>query len=98
MAKSIFNVAIFFNLLLIFFLLLFITSTTQSRHLDGVHLDPKAKSAPSCETVFGVRSGDTCFGIAQLFGLTTESFGSINPNLNCGALFVGQWLCVVGSP
>ncbi|KAJ0097396.1 hypothetical protein Patl1_27924 [Pistacia atlantica] len=52
MAKSIFNVAMLFNLVLIFFPLLFITSTTQSRHLDGVHLDPKAKSAPSCETVF----------------------------------------------
>ncbi|KAJ0097403.1 hypothetical protein Patl1_27923 [Pistacia atlantica] len=33
-----------------------------------------------------------------MFGLATESFGSINPNLNCSALFVGQWLCVVGSP
>ncbi|KAK4858612.1 hypothetical protein QYF36_019344 [Acer negundo] len=48
----------------------------------------------SCENVFGVRSGDTCTGIAQMFKLSTVTFDSNNPNLNCDALFVGQWLCV----
>ncbi|KAK3011124.1 hypothetical protein RJ639_012683 [Escallonia herrerae] len=56
-----------------------------------------AKAAPSCDTVFGVRSGDTCFGIVQTFKLTTEFFDSINPNLNCTALFSGQWVCVDGT-
>ncbi|KAL8103745.1 secreted LysM effector Blys4-like [Apium graveolens] len=54
-------------------------------------------SVPTCDSVFGVRSGDTCFGIAQSFALSTAEFSSINPNVNCAALFVGQWLCVVGS-
>ncbi|KAL8112933.1 hypothetical protein AgCh_020302 [Apium graveolens] len=54
-------------------------------------------SVPTCDSVFGVRSGDTCFGIAESFALSNDEFNSINPNVNCAALFVGQWLCVVGS-
>lgn len=57
----------------------------------------RAEATPTCDEVFGTRSGDTCFSIAQSFGLTTAEFDSINPNLNCAALFVGQWLCVQGS-
>ncbi|KAK1375239.1 LysM domain-containing protein [Heracleum sosnowskyi] len=57
----------------------------------------RADATPTCDQVFGTRSGDTCFSIAQSFGLTTAEFDSINPNLNCAALFVGQWLCVEGS-
>ncbi|KAI6668120.1 hypothetical protein NL676_032950 [Syzygium grande] len=49
-----------------------------------------------CNKVVGVKSGDTCFAIAQQSQLTSESFSSINPNLNCDALFVGQWLCISG--
>jgi len=56
----------------------------------------KAKT-PECDEVFGVGSGDNCFDITQTFNLTTKLFDSINPNLNCDALFVGQWLCVAGS-
>ncbi|TXG60345.1 hypothetical protein EZV62_014918 [Acer yangbiense] len=56
-----------------------------------------AKSNPECELVVGVVSGDTCAAITQQFGLTTEFFGSINPNVNCNALFVGQWLCISGT-
>ncbi|KAH7565967.1 hypothetical protein ACOSP7_022128 [Xanthoceras sorbifolium] len=78
-----------FNL---FFLLsiFLIISVAQSRILV-------AESSPQCETVVGVVSGDTCSAIAQKSGLTTELFGSINPNLNCDDLFVGQWLCVSGT-
>ncbi|KAL1809080.1 hypothetical protein DCAR_0728615 [Daucus carota subsp. sativus] len=54
-------------------------------------------SVPTCDSVTGVSSGDTCFSIAQSFALSTDEFNSINPNVNCAALFVGQWLCVVGS-
>ena len=55
------------------------------------------KATPECDTVVGVESGDTCFDIAQKFQLTTDYFDSINPNLNCDALFVGQWVCVDGT-
>ncbi|KAJ6991124.1 hypothetical protein NC653_019361 [Populus alba x Populus x berolinensis] len=55
-----------------------------------------AKSTPECDEVVGAASGDTCFTIAQSFNLTAASFDVINPNLNCTALFVGQWLCVAG--
>ncbi|KAG8365459.1 hypothetical protein BUALT_Bualt18G0107000 [Buddleja alternifolia] len=57
----------------------------------------KATSTLSCDTVVGVQSGDTCFGIAETFNLTTTLFDAINPNLNCTSIFVGQWLCIDGS-
>lgn len=57
----------------------------------------KPKAPPACDTVFGVRKGDTCFDIAQNFKLSTPEFDSINPNINCAALFVGQWVCVDGT-
>ncbi|KAK3011125.1 hypothetical protein RJ639_012684 [Escallonia herrerae] len=31
------------------------------------------------------------------FKLTTKFFDSINPNINCAAIFVGQWVCVDGT-
>ncbi|KAF6163133.1 hypothetical protein GIB67_024997 [Kingdonia uniflora] len=52
---------------------------------------------PKCKSVFGVRAGDTCFAITQLVNITTNFFLSINPNLVCNELFVGQWLCVAGT-
>ena len=56
-----------------------------------------AQSSPICESVVGVADGDTCSGIAQQFGLTSDFFGSVNPNINCDDLFVGQWVCVAGT-
>ncbi|KAF9608775.1 hypothetical protein IFM89_011396 [Coptis chinensis] len=47
-----------------------------------------------CDKVVGVQGGDTCLGIIQSSNSTTATFVAINPNLNCSALFVGQWLCV----
>nr|GMD83167.1 Peptidoglycan-binding Lysin subgroup [Ipomoea batatas] len=52
---------------------------------------------PSCFTVVGVKEGDTCFDIAKSFNVSTKDFNAINPNLNCTALFIGQWLCIEGS-
>lgn len=57
----------------------------------------EAPAALICDLVFGVNSGDTCFSIAQGFGLSSGEFESINPNVNCAALFVGQWICVEGT-
>lgn len=56
----------------------------------------KRDATPECDTVIGVSSGDTCFGVSQFFNLTVAEFLAINPNLNCSSLFVGQWLCVEG--
>ena len=49
-----------------------------------------------CYSVIGVKSGDTCFDIANNFKLSSKAFESINPNLNCDKLFVGEWICVKG--
>ncbi|KAJ9690279.1 hypothetical protein PVL29_012770 [Vitis rotundifolia] len=90
MAKANNNRAISLNLVLMLSLLIFI-SMAESRILGA------KKSTPQCDAVIGVESGDTCFDIAEKFQLTTEFFDSINPNLNCDALFVGQWVCVDGA-
>lgn len=50
-----------------------------------------------CESVVGVKSGDSCFEIAKGENLSSTAFEVINPNLNCTALFIGQWICISGS-
>ncbi|KAL7211936.1 hypothetical protein ACSBR2_014738 [Camellia fascicularis] len=85
MAKTSNKTTMFLNMVLILSLIL------------GVVVK-KAESAVNCDAVVGVQSGETCFSIATAFSLSTEFFLSINPNVNCKALFVGQWLCVSGSP
>ncbi|KAJ0017455.1 hypothetical protein Pint_10752 [Pistacia integerrima] len=87
--------SVFVNLALVLALLLAISMAEGHRTFGAGFL--KAKSAPQCESVTGVNSGDTCSAIAEAFGLTADLFGAINPNLNCDELFVGQWLCVAGS-
>lgn len=49
-----------------------------------------------CDKIYGAQSGDNCFSIALQFNLTTEFFASLNPNLNCNHIFIGEWLCVDG--
>ncbi|KAG8386918.1 hypothetical protein BUALT_Bualt03G0198800 [Buddleja alternifolia] len=49
-----------------------------------------------CEETYGAAAGDTCFSITTAFNLTTQVFSSINPNLNCDKIFIGEWLCVDG--
>ncbi|GMI72787.1 hypothetical protein HRI_000948000 [Hibiscus trionum] len=80
------------TILVLIIAVLVLVSMAESRGLGF----PK-KSLPSCSIVYGVQSGDTCFGVSQAFNLTTTFFGSVNPNLDCDSLFVGQWLCVVGT-
>ncbi|CAH1448402.1 unnamed protein product [Lactuca virosa] len=63
--------------------------TTEGR---TVSLGP----TPLCSSVVGVKTGDTCFDIAQKFKLSSGLFDFINPNLNCKKLFVGEWICVDG--
>ncbi|XVE80198.1 hypothetical protein DITRI_Ditri14bG0120400 [Diplodiscus trichospermus] len=92
MAKSGNKIAMLTNFVLIVALLV-IVSMAESREIG---LLKGKKSAPSCNKVYGAVSGDTCFGVTNMFNLTTTFFDSINPNLDCDSLFVGQWLCVAG--
>ncbi|KAI3456349.1 hypothetical protein Pfo_013012 [Paulownia fortunei] len=94
MAKASNKVSIFLNFALMLSLLLIIT-IAESRSIFGVNR--KASPTLTCDSVVGVKSGDTCFEIAQTNNLTAKAFDTINPNLNCTALFVGQWLCIDGS-
>uniref|UniRef100_M1DQ95 LysM domain-containing protein n=1 Tax=Solanum tuberosum TaxID=4113 RepID=M1DQ95_SOLTU len=56
----------------------------------------KSNATLVCNLTYGAQLGDTCFGVGQKFKLTAVEFGSLNPNINCDEIFVGQWLCVEG--
>ncbi|OMO65037.1 Peptidoglycan-binding Lysin subgroup [Corchorus olitorius] len=96
MAKNNSNnkIAMLTNFVLIVAALL-IVAMVESREIGFIKGINK-KSGPQCTNVYGVASGDTCFAVQQAFNLTTAFFDSINPNLVCDSLFVGQWLCVAG--
>ncbi|KVH96831.1 Peptidoglycan-binding lysin domain-containing protein [Cynara cardunculus var. scolymus] len=51
----------------------------------------------ACDKVIGVKAGDDCTSISQSVKLSLASFLTINPNINCVSIFVGQWVCVDGS-
>ncbi|KAH9717325.1 hypothetical protein WN944_023126 [Citrus x changshan-huyou] len=87
-----YKTSVFCNLAL-FVALLLIVSVAESRNF-AVGL---VKSPPTCDSVYGAQEGDTCFDVSQKFSLTNEFFLAINPNIDCDAVFVGQWLCVAGS-
>ncbi|KAL9456180.1 hypothetical protein AB3S75_005409 [Citrus x aurantiifolia] len=73
--------------------LLLIVSMAESRTFAG----GLETSLPTCDSVYGAQEGDTCSDVTEKFNLSTDVFLAINPNINCDAIFVGQWLCVVGS-
>ncbi|KAJ8621647.1 hypothetical protein MRB53_030176 [Persea americana] len=77
--------------------LLLIISMAEARLFGSTQVFGKKDSTPECVTVHGVVSGETCFSVTQTYNLTTDFFIAINPNLNCSALFVGQWLCISGT-
>ncbi|KAK9056343.1 hypothetical protein SSX86_027433 [Deinandra increscens subsp. villosa] len=85
----------FICLLFVFVLVGVIMTTTEARVARPVSSGGTI-TFPICSSVIGVKSGDTCFDIAQKFKLSTSFFNSINPNLNCDALFVGEWICIDG--
>ncbi|KAM3285244.1 hypothetical protein P3S67_024043 [Capsicum chacoense] len=96
------------SFLIIFSLLLYITlveskftihesSSSSSSPSPSPSLGPDPASEISCLKVVNVKNGDTCFDVSKTFGLGSDVFSAINPNLNCTALFVGQWLCVDGT-
>ncbi|KAL8045890.1 hypothetical protein ABFX02_08G143200 [Erythranthe guttata] len=94
MAKRSSKLSIFFNLALVLSLLLIISTMAESRLIFNVI---KASSKVSCDSVIGVKSGETCTEIAAKFKLSTTVFDAINPNINCSKIFVGQWVCIDGS-
>ncbi|KAJ8549648.1 hypothetical protein K7X08_033355 [Anisodus acutangulus] len=73
--------------------LLFITLAESNQVTNAVN----RRRALTCLKVVNVKNGDTCFNVSKTFGLGSDVFNAINPNLNCTALFVGQWLCVDGT-
>ncbi|KAF5727016.1 hypothetical protein HS088_TW22G00702 [Tripterygium wilfordii] len=56
-----------------------------------------ARGELQCKEVHGVEDGETCSTIAQGINMDLSEFESFNPNINCDAIFVGQWVCVNGS-
>ncbi|KAI5660758.1 hypothetical protein M9H77_20081 [Catharanthus roseus] len=80
------------------FVILFILSMAESRALNGGlgATQTISNQVVVCDKIYGAQSGDNCFSIALQFNLTTEFFASLNPNLNCNHIFIGEWLCVDG--
>ncbi|KAF8766122.1 hypothetical protein HU200_007619 [Digitaria exilis] len=58
---------------------------------------PVVVPALSCSQVHQVREDETCFSVAQAAGLTQDQFLGFNPNINCVAVFVGQWVCLAAT-
>ncbi|KAL4628804.1 hypothetical protein ACB092_05G264400 [Castanea dentata] len=96
MAKSTNAIAIILNLALML-ALLHIFPVAESQFFGNGLSTLTPIHVPVCDQVYGVNSGDTCLDVAKNFNLPTDFFNSINPNLNCSALFIGQWLCVDGT-
>ncbi|KAL3746106.1 hypothetical protein ACJRO7_015112 [Eucalyptus globulus] len=79
---------IFFNLVSI---LLFVLMVTWVKSLI-VGREPFLL----CHELAQVNSEDTCYAIAQQYESTLDTLYSINPNVNCDDLSIGQYLCVSG--
>nr|GLL45759.1 hypothetical protein DCAR_004146 [Ipomoea trifida] len=92
MGKGGFSKASMFQIIASLFLLIVVFALAETNPFGGI-----IGAGPSCFTVVGVKEGDTCFDIAKSFNVSTKDFNAINPNLNCTALFIGQWLCIEGS-
>ncbi|KAG5622703.1 hypothetical protein H5410_007921 [Solanum commersonii] len=79
------------SFILILSLLLFITlveSKITIHEYSNSSLSPKSEI--ECSKVVNVKDGDTCFDVSHTFGLGSDEFNAINPNLNCTALFVAK--------
>lgn len=48
----------------------------------------------TCQSFYTVVNGDICFSIAANFRITLDQIFSLNPNINCNNLQIGQRLCV----
>ncbi|KDP24194.1 hypothetical protein JCGZ_25851 [Jatropha curcas] len=90
MARLSSKATILFSLVLLVSLLL-----AESRQI-GIGFG-RGQARAECDSVYGAEDGDTCTSVAKKFDVSLEFFTSINPNINCDDIFVGQWLCVDGT-
>uniref|UniRef100_A0A7N0TIS4 LysM domain-containing protein n=1 Tax=Kalanchoe fedtschenkoi TaxID=63787 RepID=A0A7N0TIS4_KALFE len=97
MAKFSNRAALMFNLALMVTLLLTVTMVESRFNTNTVAPEQKA-TGPVCATIYGAQAGDSCFSITKFFGISMEFFSELNPNLVCEKIFVGEWLCISGSP
>ncbi|CAI7636367.1 unnamed protein product [Penicillium bialowiezense] len=67
----------------------------QLKLTQGMVILPR--SSVSCDYQTAAASGDTCTSFAAEWGLTEETFASINPGITCPNLVSGQDYCVVGT-
>ena len=49
-----------------------------------------------CSFPYTVKSGDYCWAIMNTYGVSSQTFYSLNPGLDCNNLKVGQVLCLQG--
>ncbi|KAK4355876.1 hypothetical protein RND71_024847 [Anisodus tanguticus] len=87
MARASYKSAMLFSIVLLF--LLSISMSESSWNWTN--------SALICSKIYGANIGDTCFSIMQQFSVTSEAFTTLNPNINCDKMFVGEWICLDGS-
>ncbi|CAL5228206.1 g11293 [Coccomyxa viridis] len=52
----------------------------------------------TCAATVTVKAGDTCYSIYTAAGITADEFAQLNPGINCGALQVGQTVCIKAAP
>ncbi|KAJ8543468.1 hypothetical protein K7X08_005991 [Anisodus acutangulus] len=91
MARASCKPAMLFSIVLLFLLSI---SMSESRIVSfGIGTN----SALICSKIYGANIGDTCFSIMQQFSVTSEAFTTLNPNINCDKMFVGEWICLDGS-
>ncbi|PHT43286.1 hypothetical protein CQW23_17311 [Capsicum baccatum] len=95
MAKAINNsINCYFNVALV---LTFLLTLSPSLGRMLASNSEASQAIPTCTTVYNVDTGDTCNSVIKSFDVNAELFSSLNPNLNCNDLFVGEYLCLNGT-
>ncbi len=52
---------------------------------------------PPGSTVYTIRSGDTLYRLAQIYGTTVNAILALNPGLDPNSLQVGRMICIPGT-
>ncbi|CAL4894287.1 unnamed protein product [Urochloa decumbens] len=64
---------------------------------DYVGREPPLGISVHCKEARAAQAGDTCDSVARAAGFASAAdIMFLNPNVTCGALFPGQWVCVRG--
>ncbi|KAM3222055.1 hypothetical protein P3L10_021325 [Capsicum annuum] len=84
----------YFNVALVLTFLLILTPSMGRVFISN---SEASQAIPTCTTIYNVDTGDTCNNIIKLFDLRAKDFSSLNPNLNCDDLFVGEYVCLNGT-